>query len=168
MSPATAASLRPEHTLTAHDAADHLTRLYRLAWSLCGSRQLAEDVTQETYLRVLARPRKVRAGSDFPYLAQTLRNVLHDHWRSERRRPTIAADLDADLEAGDGDPEAAAYAAEIYAAVAALPEPLRDVVAAVDVAGMSYGEAARSLRIPTGTVMSRLHRARARLARVLT
>jgi RNA polymerase sigma-70 factor, ECF subfamily len=167
MSPATVVSLRPECTLGADDAIDHLTRLYRLAWSLCGSRQLAEDVTQETFLRVLARPRRVRAGRDFSYLAQTLRNVLRDHWRAERRRPVVAAQLDANLEAPDGDPESAAFAGEVYAAIASLPDELRDVVAAVDVAGMSYAEAARALDIPIGTVMSRLHRARGRLAGTL-
>jgi RNA polymerase sigma-70 factor, ECF subfamily len=166
MSPATLAAPCPR-PLTADDAADHLTRLYRLAWSLSGSRQLAEDATQETYLRVLSRPRKVRPGREFQYLAQTLRNVISDHWRAERRRPHIAGDLEEIFEARDGDPEAAAFAAEVYRAIAALPEPLRDVVAAVDVAGMSYGEAARTLRIPVGTVMSRLHRARAQLAGVL-
>jgi RNA polymerase sigma-70 factor, ECF subfamily len=167
MSPATLHAACPARTLTAHEAVDHLTRLYRLAWSLSGSRELAEDATQETYIRVLARPRKVRRGRDFSYLAQTLRNVLNDHWRAERRRPQIAGDLDIGFEARDGNPEAAAYAAEVYAAIAVLPEPLRDVVASVDVAGMSYGEASKALRIPLGTVMSRLHRARAQLAGTL-
>jgi RNA polymerase sigma-70 factor (ECF subfamily) len=167
MSPATLAAPCPRRMLPAAEAADHLTRLYRLAWSLTGSRELAEDATQETYLRVLSRPRRVRPGRDFSYLAQTLRNVINDHWRAERRRPQVTADLDVSAEARDGDPEAAAYAAEVYAAVASLPDPLRDVVASVDVAGMSYGDAARSLRIPLGTVMSRLHRARAQLAGVL-
>ena len=55
----------------------------------------------------------------------------------------------------------------MYAAVAALPEPMREVVAAVDLAGMTYAEAASELRIPIGTVMSRLYRARTRLAGAL-
>ena len=73
-------------TLEPEAAADHLSSLLRLAWSLCGSRHLAEELTQETYARVLARPRRLK-GSDFNYLARTLRNVLSDHWRAERRRP---------------------------------------------------------------------------------
>jgi RNA polymerase sigma-70 factor, ECF subfamily len=155
---------RPDRVLEPEAAADHLTRLYRLAWSLCGSRQIAEDVTQETYLRVLSQPRRLRETGDFPYLARTLRNVLNDHWRAERRR---AAAPPLDPAAATGDPELSAMAGEVYAAVAALPEHLRDVVAAVDVAGMSYAETARAQRIPIGTVMSRLHRARTRLAGAL-
>jgi RNA polymerase sigma-70 factor (ECF subfamily) len=156
--------------LNPHAAAAHLPRLNRLAYALCGSRQLAEDITQETYLRVLARPRRLRTGSEYPYLARTLRNVLHDHRRSERRAPSLAGEdrlEDLPQVRTDGDPLAALLAREVYDAVAALPAPLRDVVAAVDFAGLSYAEAALALGVPRGTVMSRLFRARARLARSL-
>lgn len=148
--------------LNPHTAVDHRSRLYRLAWSLCGSRQLAEDVTQETYVRVLSRPRRLRQSGDYPYLARTLRNVLNDHWRSEQRRPVIHA-----APAAMADPDVAVFAKQVTKAVAELPDHLRDVVAAVDVAGMSYAEAADSLRIPQGTVMSRLHRGRSRVAGAL-
>ena len=148
-------------------AAGHLPRLFGLAWSLCGSRHLAEELTQETYARVLSRPRRLRSGNDFQYLARTLRNVVSDHWRAEQRRPAHT-DWDLDDEpASTGDPEAAAAAGEVYAAIGALPDHLRDVVAAVDVAGLTYAETAKALRIPDGTVMSRLFRARARLAAAL-
>jgi RNA polymerase sigma-70 factor, ECF subfamily len=55
----------------------------------------------------------------------------------------------------------------VYAAVAALPDEFRDVLVAVDVAGLSYKEAAKALGIREGTVMSRLHRARGRVVRAL-
>jgi RNA polymerase sigma-70 factor, ECF subfamily len=144
-------------------AVDHRTRLHRLAWSLCGSRHLADDITQETYVRVLARPRRLRHASDYAYLARTLRNVLSDHWRSERRRRESATPPPRH----DGDPEAAVLARQVYAAVADLPAVFREVVAAVDVAGLSYAETADTLRIPVGTVMSRLHRGRTRVAGAL-
>ena len=149
-------------------AADHSPRLYRLAWSLCGSRHLAEELTQETYARVLSRPRQLTGDNEFHYLARTLRNVLRDHWRTERRRSDFDFQLvDEPAATGAGDPEVAAMAGEVYAEIGRLPVHLRDVVAAVDVAGLTYIEAAQSLRIPHGTVMSRLYRARARLAGVL-
>ena len=152
-------------TLDPQSAAAHLPRLRRFARSLCGSSQLAEDLTQETYVRVLARPRRVHEDSEFPYLARTLRNVFLDHWRAEQRKPPAGL-LDQDLPSAraDGDPELAVYTGEVVDAVAGLPEEFRDVVVAVDVAGLSYLEAAGTLRIPIGTVMSRLHRARGRLA----
>jgi RNA polymerase sigma-70 factor, ECF subfamily len=149
-------------------AADHHSRLVALAWSLCGSRHLAEELTQETYARVLARPRRLRGGSDFHYLARTLRNVISDHWRAERRQPATIVGLDdIDEPAAVGDPETAALANEVFAAMADLPEHLRDVIAAVDLAGLSYAEAAKALQIPNGTVMSRLYRARERLTNTL-
>jgi RNA polymerase sigma-70 factor, ECF subfamily len=152
------------------EAASHLPRLYRLAWSLSGSPHVAEDLVQETYLRVLARPRRVRNTDSFPYLARTLRNVTTDHRRSEstRERSSLPADeVDPPDVRGSGDPVLAALAGEVYGAVSDLPDHHRDVVAAVDVAGMSYDEAARSLGIPIGSVMSRLYRARDRLAQAL-
>jgi RNA polymerase sigma-70 factor (ECF subfamily) len=154
-------------TLDPDAAADHLSRLYRLAWSLCGSRQLAEELTQETYARVLARPRQLRGGNEFHYLARTLRNVMTDHWRAERRRPPTEPDVPEAAVAPGTDPEVAALAGQVYAAMAELPDHLREVAAAVDVAGMTYAEAADALRIPAGTVMSRLYRARERLAGTL-
>jgi RNA polymerase sigma-70 factor, ECF subfamily len=158
--------LRPD------EAAAHLTRLYRLAWSLCGSPHVAEDLVQETYLRVLARPRRLRNSDSFAYLARTLRNVTMDHRRAEqtRERPRHATDEvvdDPPDHRGTGDPVLAALAGEVYGAVSGLPEHHREVVAAVDMAGMTYGQAAQSLGIPIGSVMSRLHRARDRLADVL-
>jgi RNA polymerase sigma-70 factor, ECF subfamily len=61
------------------------------------------------------------------------------------------------------EPAAVVASREVIGAIAALPAEQRDVVAAVDVAGFAYREAAARLRIPVGTVMSRLHRGRARL-----
>ena len=55
----------------------------------------------------------------------------------------------------------------MFAAIAELPDDFRDVVAAVDVAGLSYDEAAKALGIPQGTVMSRLYRGRQQVARRL-
>jgi RNA polymerase sigma-70 factor, ECF subfamily len=152
------------------EAAAHLTRLYRLAWSLCGSPHVAEDLVQETYLRVLARERKVRNKDSFAYLARTLRNVTMDHRRAERARdrsPLPADEIDPPDHRVTGDPVLAALAGEVYGAVSGLPDHHRQVVAAVDVAGMTYDQAARSLGIPVGSVMSRLFRARDRLAEVL-
>src|SRR3954452_289694 len=147
-------------------AAEHRSRLLDVALSLTRSRPLAEDLTQETYVRVLAKPRSLREGAVFPYLVRSLRNVCKDYWRNEQRRPQVIGDLDPEDPnlRHDRHPENEVIAAEIYTAVNKLPEDFRRVVAAVDMFGLSYSQAAGSLKIPTGTVMSRLSRGRNQLA----
>jgi RNA polymerase sigma-70 factor (ECF subfamily) len=147
-------------------AAEHRSHLLDVARSLCGSRQLAEDLVQETYARVLAKPRPLREDAPFPYLVRSLRNVAKDHWRTERRRPQVIGDLDPEDPTlrHDRDPQHDVIAAEVYTAVNGLPLEFRRVVAAVDMLGLSYAQAARTLKIPTGTVMSRLSRGRGQLA----
>lgn len=149
---------------------DHLDRLYRAAWALCGSREDAEDLVQETYARVLARPRLLRKEDDLGYLLRTLRNTFLNEKRTESRRLRTAPlpdELDAVPDPQAREPQAALEAAELYAAIAALPDDFRDVLVAVDVTGLTYEEAARALRIRTGTVMSRLYRARRQVVRLV-
>ena len=147
---------------------DHLDRLYRAAWALCGSREDAEDLVQETYARVLARPRFLRNEDDLGYLLQALRNTFLSKRRTESRRlrpAPLPDELDLLADPHAREPHSAVEAAEVYAAVAALPDDYRDVLVAVDITGLSYKEAARTLRIREGTVMSRLYRARQQVVR---
>ena len=149
-------------------AVDHADALYRAACALTGSAHEAEDLVQETYARVLARPRVLHSISDRGYLLIALRRTFLDDHRRRRRRPAPAALEDMEVEMADpstaGRPESALDARELYAAIAALPDGWGEVVAAVDIAGLSYSETARLLDVPEGTVMSRLYRARRRLA----
>ena len=155
-------------TLDPSRLGDHLDRLYRAAWALCGSREEAEDLVQETYARVLARPRFLRHEDDLGYLLRTLWNTFLTQRRNESRRlrpGPLPDELDLVPDPRARDPHAALEAAELYAAIASLPTDYRDVLVAVDVSGLSYKEAARALDVPQGTVMSRLYRARQQLAR---
>jgi RNA polymerase sigma-70 factor (ECF subfamily) len=154
--------------LDPQQASEHVDRLFRAAWALCGSRQDAEDLVQETYARVLAKPRFLRSEDDLGYLLRTLRNTFLNQKRTESRRLRTAPlpdELDVVTDPHATDPVAAFEAGEVYAAVAALPADYRDVLVAVDVTGLSYKEAARALRVPEGTVMSRLYRARQQVVR---
>jgi RNA polymerase sigma-70 factor (ECF subfamily) len=163
-----AASSAERVRLDPHQASTHIDRLFRAAWALCGSREDAEDLVQETYARVLARPRFLRSEDDLGYLLRTLRNTFLNQKRTESRRLRAAPlpdELDVVADPSAPDPVAAVEAGEVYAAVAALAADYRDVLVAVDVTGLSYKEAARALRIPEGTVMSRLYRARQRVVR---
>jgi RNA polymerase sigma-70 factor (ECF subfamily) len=157
----------PPHQLDPERAADHLDRLYRAAIALCGSAQTAEDLVQETYLKVLARPRLLRHDDDLGYLLKALRNAWYSHLRSRQARPQEAELSPPERHAaamGAADPQLSMEAREVLAAVAALPEEFREVVVAVDVAGLSYAEAATALDVAEGTIMSRLSRGRDRVA----
>jgi len=142
---------------------DHIDRLYRAAWALCGTREEAEDLVQETFVRVIARPRLLRNEDDLGYLLRALRNTFLTGRRTARRRPAYEP-LDVRLELiednGARMAEAALLAHELYAAIAALPPKCRDALVAVDVIGLSYREAGRALRVRTETITSRLYRAR--------
>jgi RNA polymerase sigma-70 factor, ECF subfamily len=147
--------------------AELMPRLYRAARAWTDSREEAEDLVQETYARVLARPRLVR-GDELGYMLRALRNTLVSQRRARDRRPHLAPLVD-ELAAGaaSDDPAQAAELREVHAAISVLPEEFRDALVAVDIAGLSYGEAARALRVPQGTLTSRLFRARDRVARRL-
>jgi len=151
---------------------DHLDRLFRAAWALTGAREDAEDLVQETYERVLRKPREIaRADDALPYLLGVLRNTWIDTVRSRARRPTVPLNIEAagriEAPAASSSPVEQVAAREVFAAVAALPDEWRDTLAAVDVAGLSYAEAATALGVPVGTVMSRLSRGRQRVAETL-
>ena len=100
---------------------DHVDRLFRAAWALCGRREDAEDLVQETYARVLARPRRVRDGGELPYLLVALRHTFLSGRRSASRRPVTTA-LPDDVEPADTRsalrPEDAAGAREVFGHIA--------------------------------------------------
>jgi RNA polymerase sigma-70 factor (ECF subfamily) len=144
----------------------HVDRLYRAAWALCGSPHDAEDLVQETFARVLARPRMLRGDDQLAYLMRVLRNTFLSSRRTASRRPQVTASLD-ELELADrgvgSRPESALDAQAVYGAIAELPDDFRLALVAVDIVGLSYAEAGRVLGAPEATITSRLHRARRRV-----
>jgi RNA polymerase sigma-70 factor, ECF subfamily len=125
---------------------------------------------QETYLQVLRKPRMLRSSDDLGYLIRVLRNTFYSRHRAEGRRPRtteLPEDMGPASGAGGPAPEDVVASREVLAAVAALPEPFRETVAAVDLAGLSYREAARALGANQGTIMSRLYRGREQVADAL-
>ena len=150
-------------TLDPQSLTQHVDRLYRAAWALCGSREDAEDLVQETFARVLSRPRVLHGDEDLYYLMRVLRNTFLTSRRTAGRRPVTVATLE-DVAAADpkpmGQPEQALEMQEIYATIAGLPEDFRLALVAVDVLGLSYREAARALHVREATITTRLFRAR--------
>jgi RNA polymerase sigma-70 factor (ECF subfamily) len=150
---------------------DHIDRLYRAARALTGSRADAEDLVQETFLRVLRRPRFLRNDDDIGYLLRVLRNTFISSRRSAQRRPQtepLPDSLDLIEDRHGRDPLAHLDSQALYETIASLAPDFRDALVAVDVVGLSYGEAARALGVREATLTTRLHRARRRVARELT
>jgi len=161
----------PDRQLDPEALGDHIDRLYRAARSLTGSREDAEDLVQETFARVLRKPRILRSEDDLGYLLRVLRNTFISTRRTAARRPQTGAPpetLEFIEDPTAAQPEARMEATELYAAIAALPEDFRDAVVAIDVMGLSYREAASALRVREATITTRLHRGRQRIARAMS
>lgn len=149
--------------------------LLRVALSLTRNHADAEDLVQDTMLRAY----RSIDGFDGRYPRAWLLTILrHAHFnRNRRRRPSLLADQDAThrrlaaTSDGSDDPESLVVDSQFDGAVAeafhALPEHFLRVVELVDINGLGYQEAANVLSIPVGTVMSRLHRARAKMRKHL-
>lgn len=144
---------------------DHVDRLFRAAWALTGDRHEAEDLVQDTYAKVLARSRFVR-GDELGYLLRALTNQHRSRFRRRRRRP-VEVPLERAVADRAPGPDRAFEVHELFATIAGLPEDARSAVVAVDVVGLSYGEAADLLGIKEATLTTRLHRARKRVAEQL-
>jgi RNA polymerase sigma-70 factor, ECF subfamily len=159
-----------ERQLDPQALGDHIDRLYRAAGALCGSREEAEDLVQETFARVLRKPRTLSADDEIAYLLRALRNTFVSTRRAASRRPQTEPrhdqlELVEDRRAVRA--EAGAEAAEVYAAISVLPDDFRDALVTIDMVGLSYREAARALGVREATITTRLHRARQRVADTL-
>ena len=162
--------MRGARRLDPNRAVEHLPRLYRAARAWTRSREEADDLVQEMYAQVLARPRLIRGEDEIGYLLRALRNTLISQRRREGRRP-VTTELIEESALGtrtSDDPAEALETRQVFAAISQLPDDFRDALVAVDGAGLSYPEAARALGVPEGTLTSRLFRARDRVARLLS
>jgi RNA polymerase sigma-70 factor (ECF subfamily) len=164
------AALKAMRTLDPQSLTQHVDRLYRAAWALCGSREDAEDLVQETFARVLSRPRVLHGDDELYYLMRVLRNTFLTSRRTASRRPVTVATLE-NVAVADPKPMArpdqALEVQEVFATIAQLPEDFRLALVAVDVLGLSYREAAHALRVREATITTRLFRARKQVARRL-
>lgn len=154
-------------------ARGHSRFMYSVAYRLAGNHSDAEDVVQESLLRVKRGLVTYTPGSLEGWLARIVTNVFLDETRRRKRRPQTALPDDPDrvIAGGPGADEALAMRSlpdHIRSALAGLPEDYRVAVVLCDVAGLSYGEIAEQTGVPVGTVRSRVHRGRMRLREVLS
>ncbi len=150
---------------------------YNLAYRMLSDAELARDVTQSAFISAFRSLENFRGGSFKAWVMRMVTNGCYDELRRMKRRPTVPLEpLDADDEeiespawlADEGpSPEEMAERAEqkqaIQRCLQFLDEDFRAVVVLVDLEGMDYSEAAEMMRIPLGTVKSRLARARLKL-----
>lgn len=139
-------------------------KLRRFAYSLCGNRQDADDLVQGACEKALKNRDQFQDGGR---MDSWMYRIVQNLWLDDRRRNKVrgtAIDPDDAYLSDEGKaanlPQDRMMLAQVRTAMAALPEGQRDVLALVAIEGLSYNEAAETLNVPVGTVMSRLSRAR--------
>lgn len=150
--------------------------LLRVARTLTGSKMDAEDLVQETLIRAFRSVDRFDGRHPRAWLVTILRNTNVNMHRRQRPHPTDDwTVLDHGAPAfgarSEPDPEQVMLDAtldeRLERAVRSLDRRFQTVLVLVDVHGLTYAEAAESMGVPVGTVMSRLHRARDRVRRYL-
>jgi RNA polymerase sigma-70 factor (ECF subfamily) len=152
----------------------HWRKVFNVAYKFVGKHDEAEDLTQDIFLKIFKSLETFDRRANFQtWLISVSRNLCIDHYRSVRKeRETI----DRDVDPGDLSPashEVSPYAALeqrdrvvlLKHALEHLPETLRTAVLLRDIQELSYQEIATRLRLPEGTVKSRINRGRSELAR---
>jgi RNA polymerase sigma-70 factor, ECF subfamily len=145
-----------------------LGSLYNFAHWLTQNQHEAEDLVQETYLKALKGFTSFQPGTNFrSWMFRILRNTFLTSRTGLSAKMTVPLDIDDDagpLPVTSETPEslllASADQQSIQAALEQLPLPFREVILLCDIEEMSYREIAETLGVPSGTVMSRLSRAR--------
>jgi RNA polymerase sigma-70 factor (ECF subfamily) len=141
---------------------NEIPRLRRYARALTRDRPRADDLVQDTLVRGIAKAHLWQEGTD---LRAWLFTIMHNQYvnsvrRAQREQATVDVDQLAATLVATTDPTASRQLSELDHALGHLSKGQREVVLLVGLEGMSYDEAAKILRVPIGTIRSRLARAR--------
>jgi RNA polymerase sigma-70 factor (ECF subfamily) len=153
-----------------HDLIEReIPRLRRYARALTRSSDRADDLVQETLLRAVAKAHLWQTGSD---IRAWLFTIMHNQYvnmvrRAMREETTVDIDQISSSLAATTDPTASCQLRELEHALGGLPGEQREVILLVGLEGLSYETAAHVLRVPVGTVRSRLSRGREALRRLM-
>ena len=167
--------LRREQSAWEEIVARYRRKVFHIAYKFTGKHDEAEDLSQEIFLKVFKSLDKFNRDADFStWLSSVARNYCIDHYRAMRReKEVVVEDLVAmDLApAASGNPHRALEDRDrrsfLRRGLALLPDKLKEAVILRDLQGLSYQEMADRLRLPEGTVKSRINRGREELARLL-
>ena len=148
---------------------------YGVAYRITGNPHLADDATQEAFISAYRGLPKFRGGSFRAWLMRIVTNACYDELRRRKRHPQVPLDAlyvedppsgaysSSPLEGPEDHVQRQELGQLIQAGIDLLPDDQRLVLVLSDVQGFSYQEIAQAVGTPTGTVKSRLHRARAKL-----
>jgi RNA polymerase sigma-70 factor (ECF subfamily) len=170
-------SLEAFNTLILH----YQDAVFNAALRILGDEDQAADATQEAFISAFKNISAFRGGSFKAWLMRTVTNACYDELRRQKRRPTTPLEPDTDdgeemdspcwLADSSMTPSEKMEADEIEHAIQhcldSLPLQFKTVVVMADLQGMDYSEVARAIRVPLGTIKSRLARARLRLRECL-
>ncbi len=151
---------------------DHSARVYRLAYRLSGNQQDAEDLTQETFVRVFRSLADFSPGTFEGWLHRITTNLFLDMVRRRQRIRFDALPEDTERLPGSAPSPEQVYAdthldPQVQAALDALSPEFRVAVVLCDIEGLTYEEISATLGIKLGTVRSRIHRGRVQLRETL-
>jgi len=155
--------------------------LFNTALRIMGDEESAADATQEAFLSAFRAIKSFRGGSFKAWLMRTVTNACYDELRRQKRRPSVPLEPETDegeemetphwLADPSMSPEEEAEVEELEHAIQhcleGLPLEFRAVVVLSDIQGMDYKEVAKTVKVPLGTIKSRLARARLRLRECL-
>ncbi len=168
--------LRKDNTAWEQIIARFQRKVFHIAYKFTGRHNDAEDLTQEIFLKVFKSLDKFNQEADFStWLSSVARNYCIDRYRASKREKEVVVE---DLLAFDLAPAAAGSnphraledrdrTSFLRQGLAELPEKLREAVVLRDLQGLSYQEMAETLKLPEGTVKSRINRGREELTRLL-
>jgi RNA polymerase sigma-70 factor (ECF subfamily) len=150
-------------------------KVFGIAYKFTGRYEESQDLSQEIFLRIFRSLDKFDRTADFgTWLYSVSRNHCIDHYRSGRREREMLVQHEVPLEelaSGRFDPHRRIEVRDkremLLAALASLPKKLREAVVLRDIKGLSYQEIVDTLRLPEGTVKSRINRGRLELGRAL-
>jgi len=149
-------------------------QIFNLAYHFTGTREEAEDLTQEIFLKLFSSIKKYKEEMNFTaWLLALARNHLIDRYRREKKAKSMRQELDENLltEASELSPENNLARKEVqtlvWQALDQLSPEVRLSIILFDILGKTYEEVAEILNIPVGTVKSRINRGRLQLARLL-
>jgi RNA polymerase sigma-70 factor, ECF subfamily len=145
-----------------------IPKLRAFALSLCRNTERADDLVQETLMRACASIAQFRPGTSMtPWLTAILRNQYYSEYRKRRREIGDPEGIHASMLVSPAAQLPHISCGELGTALTTLPAEMRQAIVMVGACGLSYEDAARACGCAIGTIKSRVHRGRSRLASML-